>query len=700
MRKLISLLLGAALLASAVSPLENAFPKAAAADADIVVAKDGSGQYTTVQSALDAAQSGNVIYIKNGQYKEVITVDKSKRNLRIIGESNTKTILYYDNYAGKDNGSGGTYGTSGSASFYLRGSDITVENLTIENSFDESQNLDGSQAVAAYITGDRNIFKNCIFIGNQDTLYAHSGRQYYYECRIIGDVDFIFGGATAVFDQCDIVTALRSGGYITAGNHDIALEYGYLFNECELMTEGTTTNKTYLGRPWRPNAYVVYKNCYMDSHIRNEAWTSMSGNPPEGARFFEYKSTGPGANINANRRQLTDAEGALHTPENYLKGNDGWNPVISASKTYTLADTGLIKSAVVSDGLNGADWSTQLNLKNSDLIYGDRTFSFTAVPKALEGAQWIRTACDSKALTGNAVSFTAGKAISVFIGLDTRVAQIPSWMDGWTDTEAQLTASNDVSYRIYQKDFSEGAAVTLGSNGGSDGVVMYTVCVAPKDTVMLKEIEALDGTLIKSLKRFDIANYQAWSIQTNLQSGDLIYGDRTFTFTAVPKALEGVEWIRAACNSKAMAADAASFIADKDVSIFIGLDTRTAVFPSWMTGWADAEAELTASNDVHYRIYQKDFDAGETVILGSNGASDGVVMYVVLAAEQGTVSLKSDKRSDLNTDGLVDAKDAGLLKQYILNKTESLAQREWGDLNADGIVNSIDYIQLQRELQK
>lgn len=700
MRKLISLLLGAVLLVSTVPPIENSFIKAAAADADIVVAKDGSGHYTTVQAAINAAQSGNVVYIKNGRYKEVVTIDKSKSNIKIVGESNSGAVIYYDNYAGKDNGNGGTYGTSGSSSFYLRGSNITLENLTIENSFDESQNLEGSQAVAAYVTGDRNVFKNCIFIGNQDTLYAHSGRQYYYDCRIIGDVDFIFGGATAVFDQCEIVTALRSGGYITAGSHDISLNYGYLFNECELMPEASTTNKTCLGRPWRPNAYVVYKNCYMGSHIKTEAWTSMSGNPPENARFFEYKSTGPGAAINSNRRQLTDSEALSHTPENYLKGSDGWNPVISASKTYDLTDTSLIKSAVVYDGLNGDNWSTQTNLQVGDSIYGDRTFTFTSIPEALKKAEWIKSACDSKSLTSSVASFKSGKAVSVFVGLDTRVSEVPSWMDSWIDTEAELKASNDVTYKIYQKDFSEGEIVNLGSNGTSSGVVMYTIFVAPKDSVLLKEIEELNGSLIKSLKRFDIINYQNWSIEQNLQINDLIYGDRLFTFADIPEALKGVEWIKTACDSKSVTADTASVVANKDISVFVGLDTRVAIFPSWMSDWQDTEAEIKASNDVNYRIYQKDFSEGEMVNLSSNGAPEGVVMYVVFVAEKDSVSFKADSVADLNADGVIDQKDAELLKQYILNTSKVLSSPESGDLNSDGLVNSTDYLILKRQLMQ
>jgi len=157
----------------------------AAVNADIIVAKDGTGNFTTIQAAIDSVPSNSskrtVIFVKNGTYKEVVTIRKN--NIHLIGESNTKTIITYDNYAGKLKPDGTTYGTSGSASFYLM----------------------------------KQIIKNCIFIGNQDTLYAHSGRQYYVNCKIIGDTDFIFGGATAVFENCEIVSTPK-GGYVTAAS--------------------------------------------------------------------------------------------------------------------------------------------------------------------------------------------------------------------------------------------------------------------------------------------------------------------------------------------------------------------------------------------------------------------------------------------------------------------------------------------------
>lgn len=354
-----------------------------AVSADIIVAKDGTGKFTTVQAAIDSVPDGNskqvVIYIKNGIYKEVVTIRKN--NIYLMGESNTGTIITYGNYAGKLKPDGTTYGTSGSGTFYLYGKNVILENLKIENSFDENSiTEDAKQAVAAYINGDRNIIRNCVITGNQDTLYANAGRQYYNKCRIIGDVDFIFGGATAVFDDCEIISSVRvKGGYVTAASTDIA-NYGYLFLNCKL-TSDAAANTVYLGRPWRKDAYVVYKTCYMGAHIRQAGWTTMSGNLPENARFFEYKNTGPGAVVNSSRRQLSDAQAAEFTVEKLMKGSDNWNPLTVAtpipSKSSTPTSTKSIPTMTPTKKISTAT-PTVTSASNGDLN-GDKAINISDV---------------------------------------------------------------------------------------------------------------------------------------------------------------------------------------------------------------------------------------------------------------------------------------------------------------------------------
>lgn len=301
----------------------------------LVVSKDGIGDYDTVQKAIDAVPNNNTelveIFIKNGTYKEVVTVPANKPFISLIGESAEKTVLTYDNYAKRERPEGGTYGTSGSASVYLYASDFTAQNLTMENSFDESTVEGGSQAVAVYTRGDRMKFDHVRFLGNQDTLYANGGTQYFSNCYIEGDVDFIFGAARAVFDNCDIVSLDRgsstNNGYITAASTNINDPYGFLFINSRLISEAAE-GTVYLGRPWHPGgdpnaiASVVFMNCELGGHIQREGWTDMSGFSAKDARFNEYKNEGPGVNL--ERPQLTDEESSNYTIENVLKG---WNPL-------------------------------------------------------------------------------------------------------------------------------------------------------------------------------------------------------------------------------------------------------------------------------------------------------------------------------------------------------------------------------------
>ncbi|WP_019394632.1 pectinesterase family protein [Priestia filamentosa] len=303
----------------------------------VTVSKDDKGDYHTVQEAINAIPSGNkekvTVFIFNGVYKEVVTVSEDKDFVSLIGENVNKTKLTYDNYSGKEKPGGGTYGTSGSASVYIYGNDFTAENLTFENSFDEkSVDIKDEQAVAVYTKGERQVFKNTRFIGNQDTLYTKEGTQYFYKCYIEGDVDFIFGGSQAVFEKCDIMSLTRGSstvnGYVTAPSTQITDEYGYLFIKSRLLSnaeEGTV----YLGRPWHPGGdphaigSVVFRESYLGSHINKQGWTDMSGFSYRDARFYEYKNHGPGVAFNDSREQLTREEANQYTIQNVL---NGWNP--------------------------------------------------------------------------------------------------------------------------------------------------------------------------------------------------------------------------------------------------------------------------------------------------------------------------------------------------------------------------------------
>ncbi len=303
----------------------------------LTVSKDGLADYTTVQGAIDAVPANNTekveVFIENGVYKELVTIPKDKPFIHLKGENASGTIITYDNYSGRAKPEGGTYGTTGSASVYIYGDDFTAENLTFENSFDEqSVNVNNKQAVAVYARGDRQTFKNSRFIGNQDTLYVNGGTQYFYQSYIEGDVDFIFGRSSAVFEECEIFSLDRgsstNNGFVTAASTLITEPYGYLFLNSKLLSNAPA-GTVYLGRPWHPSGdpnaigSVVFMNSYLGPHIIEQGWTDMSGFSYKDARFNEYKNYGPGAVINEDRRQLSDEEAKLYNIENVLKG---WDP--------------------------------------------------------------------------------------------------------------------------------------------------------------------------------------------------------------------------------------------------------------------------------------------------------------------------------------------------------------------------------------
>ena len=261
---------------------------------DFVVSKSGDGDYETVQEAINAVpdirKNETRILIKKGAYKEKIVLPESKTNVTLIGESVMETILTYDDYADKKNYFGERIGTSGSSSFYLYGDGFRAENITFENSSGPV-----GQAVAMRVDGDRVQFRNCRFLGFQDTLYPHgkNSRQYYLNCYIEGTTDFIFGWSTVVFDQCEIFSK-KGGHYITAASTLEETAYGFVFKDCKL-TGDAPENDVYLGRPWRNHAQTVFINCDMGAHIKPEGWHNWKKPEAESTAYYaEYGSSGPG----------------------------------------------------------------------------------------------------------------------------------------------------------------------------------------------------------------------------------------------------------------------------------------------------------------------------------------------------------------------------------------------------------------------
>lgn len=305
-----------------------------AADYNFVVAQDGSGDFTTVQAAINAVpdyrKAGPTrIYIKKGMYKEKIVIAESKQNVQLIGEDGA--VLTYDDYAQKPNIFGEGKGTSGSGSIYIFGPDFFAENITFENTSGPV-----GQAVACHVAGDRAVFRRCRFLGFQDTLYTfgENTREYYEDCYIEGTVDFIFGKATAVFNRCEL-RSKRTGGFLTAPATPQGCNYGYVFYDCKLTAdEGVEAGSVWLSRPWRPYGKTVFIRCEMGQHIRPEGWNNWGKTDNERTAYYaEYQCYGKGADTSrrvAWSHQLKDANAYVMT--NILKGADGWNPLLSTEK--------------------------------------------------------------------------------------------------------------------------------------------------------------------------------------------------------------------------------------------------------------------------------------------------------------------------------------------------------------------------------
>ena len=298
----------------------------------IVVDINGNGDCRTVAEAIaaapDHADDRTLIVVRNGHYKEKITVPPSKTHLYMVGESRDGAVIVYDDSVSTVKPDGEKMTMYETPTFTILSDDFYAENLTFANS--ASKKEPRGQALALHAEGDRAVFRNVAFLGHQDTLYTPgNGRQFYDGCYIEGTVDFVFGSATAVFKDCELHSLNRHNGYVTAASTGESQPYGYVFLNCRLT--GTAPPATVsLGRPWRPYGSAIFVHTWMGSHIRPEGWDNWRDPAKEQTtRFAEYGSTGPGAEKAARvgwARYLSEEEASALTVRGVLEGRDGWNP--------------------------------------------------------------------------------------------------------------------------------------------------------------------------------------------------------------------------------------------------------------------------------------------------------------------------------------------------------------------------------------
>lgn len=308
-----------------------------------VVSKDGSGDFTSIQKAIDSLKSyqneRQYVYIKDGVYKENLVIPAEKTNITLIGESKKGAIITYYNAARKINPeTGEEYGTFGSASVYVHAVGFVAANITFRNSAGYYGGIKGrenqGQALAISVDGDKSIFKNCRFLSGQDTFYAEEVRSYVVDSYIEGTTDFIFGSATVVFDHCEIHS--YGGSAITAANTPKYIMFGFVFRDCNITAEPGV--KTLLGRAWRDYAATAFLNTNMENCIKPEGWSNW-GEPDrkQTARYVEYSNSGPGADTSGRvewAHILTESgQASKYKTLNVLKTTydetpqiDNWNP--------------------------------------------------------------------------------------------------------------------------------------------------------------------------------------------------------------------------------------------------------------------------------------------------------------------------------------------------------------------------------------
>lgn len=320
-----------------------------------------SAVFSTITEALESIPENNqspiIISIAPGTYYEKLTINKPFLTLVGEGTSNQNVVLTYDDYANFMMEDGFKRGTFRSYSVFIDTHDITLKNLTIENASGDS--ITHGQAIALYADGDRLTIDSCRLLGHQDTLFTAplppkeveprgfigpkqfapriSGRQYYRNCYICGDIDFIFGGGTAYFEDCTIESLRRFQetnetptdaiqGYVTAASTPEDQKYGYVFSHCNLISADCPAGTVYLGRPWREFAKTVFIDCTLGAHIHPDGFHDWNKTAARETIFYGEYSKTPCPNRADFVKKLEESELAEYTKAAVLSGADNWLP--------------------------------------------------------------------------------------------------------------------------------------------------------------------------------------------------------------------------------------------------------------------------------------------------------------------------------------------------------------------------------------
>lgn len=317
---------------------------------DVVVAADGSGDFTSVQAAVDAAPAGRatpwLIFIKNGEYKGHVDIPKNKPYLHFIGQERDKVIITDDRLCGGDN----AVHVSVGATVVVNANDCYFDNLTLENSWGHDKQA-GPQALALNTSGDRTIFKNVAMLSYQDTWITPSTsnyRVYAKDCFIEGAVDFIYNSGNIYIDNTTLYINRKSGGYIVAPSHGSDVKWGYVFMNCRITAPGVPSETdVWLGRPWHNSPKTVFINTIAEVTIPAKGWyPTMGGLPVLWADYNTMDANGNPVDLSQRedtyyytkddgtrvygkaKNYLTAEEAAQYTVKNVLSGSDNWQPAL------------------------------------------------------------------------------------------------------------------------------------------------------------------------------------------------------------------------------------------------------------------------------------------------------------------------------------------------------------------------------------
>ena len=514
--------------------------------------------YRTIQAAVDAAAKLNPssedtrvsIHIAPGTYREQVQVNTPY--ISFINDTPSKEVKitwYYGiGYKYYSMGSDGYYDAANAKSKSAKGeatrwgSAVALRNkaayfraeyITFENSFNryvtDEEIADGvepsgsqsitfqrkkgadvtsktatERAAAIAVEGDYSEFYKCTFLGSQDTLYTRGAHEYFRECHIEGNTDYIFGQGDCIFQQCELQWAGYSdkavGGYITAKTNTGK----YLFYNCDVTAaSGMKVGSGCFGRPRSGDADVAFVNTKLQSEsmISAAGWGKMSSNDPANANFKEYNTTANGKAVNTSGRikNTVKSSGNGLDVDTYL---NGWKPYYysysgtpSQPSTETPISGTLIKDLTSAVNDYSSLWEIDSALAAGSRVYTDRAgVTYAEIPEKLVGAEVIVPPCDAKKIQTDLAVFTANDDITVYIVLDSRVTAVPAWLSGWERTSMTVKNSQDVVYNIYSRAFKSGERVTLGSNGQTSGCTGYAVLAAKTETMLSGDVN-MDGKL-------------------------------------------------------------------------------------------------------------------------------------------------------------------------------------------------------------